>query len=68
MYQHYWQKGIERKALRERRKCAEAEGLPLRCQEADAEQLPFADGSFDVVLSTFGAMFAPDDQQVAVRR
>ena len=51
--------------LEEGRKRAEVEGLPVRFQEADAEQLPFADGSFDVVLSTFGAMFAPDHQQVA---
>jgi SAM-dependent methyltransferase len=51
--------------LEEGRKRAIAEGLPLRFQEADAEHLPFEDGSFDVVLSTFGAMFAPDHQQVA---
>ena len=39
---------------------AEAEHLPVHFQEADAEALPFADGSFDVVLSTFGVMFTPD--------
>jgi SAM-dependent methyltransferase len=33
--------------------------------EGDAEALPFEDGSFDVVLSTFGSMFAPDQQQAA---
>jgi SAM-dependent methyltransferase len=33
--------------------------------EADAEALPFDDGEFDVVTSTFGAMFAPDHQKVA---
>jgi SAM-dependent methyltransferase len=44
---------------------AAAEGLHLRTQEADAEQLPFADGEFDVVLSTFGVMFAPDQQRAA---
>src|SRR6202161_4186424 len=35
---------------------AQAEGLPVRFQEADAEALPFADASFDVVMSTFGVM------------
>lgn len=39
---------------------AEAEGLPVEFKVADAEHLPFADGSFDVTLSTFGAMFTPD--------
>jgi len=51
--------------LEEGRKRAEAEGLPLSFQEADAEHLPFEDASFDVILSTFGAMFAPDHEQVA---
>lgn len=44
---------------------AEAEGLSVDFQVADAEQLPFADGSFDVVLSTFGVMFAPDQVRAA---
>lgn len=44
---------------------AEAEGLAVRFLEADVEDLPFADGSFDVVLSTFGAMFAPDHARTA---
>ncbi len=44
---------------------AAAEGLPLRIQVADAQQLPFADGTFDVVTSTFGAMFAPDQLRTA---
>jgi SAM-dependent methyltransferase len=39
---------------------ARAEGLPLRTEVADAQALPYEDGSFDVVTSTFGAMFAPD--------
>lgn len=47
------------------RQRAEAEGLPMAIQEADAENLPFADASFDVVLSAIGAMFAPDQEQVA---
>jgi ubiquinone/menaquinone biosynthesis C-methylase UbiE len=39
---------------------AAAEGLEVQFRVADAEDLPFADGSFDVALSTFGAMFTPD--------
>ena len=44
---------------------AEVEGLPLRTQVADAERLPFADAEFDVVLSTFGVIFAADQQRAA---
>ena len=44
---------------------AEAEGLTVRFEVADAEALPYADASFDVVLSTFGVMFAPDHSQAA---
>ncbi|MEZ2350287.1 class I SAM-dependent methyltransferase [Caballeronia sp. RCC_10] len=44
---------------------AEAEGLTVQFQEADAEALPFADASFDVVVSTFGVMFTPDQQRAA---
>lgn len=44
---------------------AEAEGLPVVFWTADAEDLPFADGSFDVALSTFGAMFTPDHARPA---
>lgn len=47
------------------RERAEADRLPVTFQEADAEALPFADSSFDVVLSTFGAMFTPNQQQTA---
>jgi SAM-dependent methyltransferase len=47
------------------RRRAEAERLPVTFQEADAEALPFADASFDVVLSTFGVMFAPNQEQAA---
>ncbi|CAD5108441.1 class I SAM-dependent methyltransferase [Zestomonas carbonaria] len=42
-----------------------AEHLPVIFQVADAEELPFADESFDAVLSTFGVMFAPDQAQAA---
>jgi len=44
---------------------ARAEGLDVRFMEADVEELPFADGSFDAVLSTYGAMFAPDQPRTA---
>ncbi|MGH8976160.1 MAG: class I SAM-dependent methyltransferase [Acidimicrobiia bacterium] len=44
---------------------AEAEGLPLATRVADAQDLPFPDASFDLVLSTFGAMFAPDQERTA---
>jgi SAM-dependent methyltransferase len=44
---------------------AEAAGLALDWVEADAENLPFDDGSFDVVMSAIGAMFAPHHQQTA---
>ena len=53
-------------ALLERgRERAKADRLPVTFQEADAEALPFADGSFDVVLSTFGVMFTPNQEQAA---
>jgi len=44
---------------------AKAEGLVVTYRVADAEDLPFADASFDVVLSTFGAMFAPRHARTA---
>jgi ubiquinone/menaquinone biosynthesis C-methylase UbiE len=44
---------------------ARAEGLDVRFQEADAEALPYSDGRFDVALSTFGMMFAPDHAKTA---
>jgi ubiquinone/menaquinone biosynthesis C-methylase UbiE len=47
------------------RQRAEAQGLELEWIEADAESLPFEDGSFDVVMSSIGAMFAPHHQDVA---
>ena len=47
------------------RRRAEAEGLQLEWVEADAEHLPFEDESFDVVMSSIGAMFAPHHQAVA---
>jgi SAM-dependent methyltransferase len=47
------------------RRRAEAEGLELEWTEADAENLPFADESFDVVMSSIGVMFAPHHQAAA---
>jgi len=44
---------------------AAAEGLKARFEEGDAEALPYADGSFDAVVSLFGAMFAPRPERVA---
>src|ERR1700761_172054 len=53
-------------ALLERgRERAAAERLSVEFVEADAQDLPFEDGSFDVVMSIFGAMFAPDQQRTA---
>jgi ubiquinone/menaquinone biosynthesis C-methylase UbiE len=51
---------LERGQLR-----AKAEGLPVEFQVADAEALPFADTVFDVVVSTFGVMFTPDQDKAA---
>jgi ubiquinone/menaquinone biosynthesis C-methylase UbiE len=44
---------------------AGAEGLTMRTRIADAENLPFSDGEFDVVLSTYGVMFAPNQARAA---
>ena len=53
-------------ALLERaRERAEAERLPIEFCEADAENLPFDAGSFDIVMSTFGVMFTPDQARAA---
>ncbi len=53
-------------ALLERGKArASAEGLAVQFEQADAENLQFEDGAFDVVLSTFGVMFTPNQEQAA---
>jgi ubiquinone/menaquinone biosynthesis C-methylase UbiE len=53
-------------ALLERgRTRASADGLTMTFQEADAEALPFAAGTFDAAVSTFGVMFTPDQNQAA---
>lgn len=44
---------------------AEADGLQVQFREADAESLPFDDGAFDAVMSTFGVMFTPDQERAA---
>ena len=41
------------------------ERFDINFELGDAEELHFPDGAFDVVLSTFGAMFAPNQQKVA---
>lgn len=51
--------------LEHARQRAAVERLPITFREGDAENLPFPDASFDVVLSTFGAMFAPDQERTA---
>lgn len=51
--------------LRRAEERARAERLELETVEGDAERLPFEDGSFDTVLSTFGVMFAPDQERAA---
>lgn len=53
------------KLLEEAQSRAAADGLVLRTLVADAQNLPFADRQFDVVMSTIGAMFAPDSEAVA---
>jgi ubiquinone/menaquinone biosynthesis C-methylase UbiE len=45
---------------------AQAEGLAVEFQTADVEDLPFDDDVFDVTLSTFGSMFAPDHERTAL--
>jgi ubiquinone/menaquinone biosynthesis C-methylase UbiE len=47
------------------KKRAAAEGHTIQFKEADAERLPFEDGSFDFVTSTFGVQFAPNQEQTA---
>ena len=51
--------------LEQGRQRATAERLPVTFEVADAEALPYDDETFDAVLSTFGAMFAPDQRQTA---
>lgn len=47
------------------RERADGERLTLTCEEADAENLPYSEGSYDAVVSTFGVMFTPDQKTAA---
>lgn len=47
------------------RRRAAVESLPVKFETGDCEQIPFADASFDVVLSVYGSMFAPDPVKAA---
>src|SRR5262245_46519294 len=51
--------------LEDGRRRAEGDRLAITFQQADAEALPFADASFDVVLSSFGVMFTPNHRRAA---
>src|SRR5438270_10266204 len=51
--------------LEQARKRAVAEQLEIRFDEGDAEELPYKDQEFDIVMSMFGAMFAPRPERVA---
>jgi ubiquinone/menaquinone biosynthesis C-methylase UbiE len=51
--------------LAKARHAAEAEGLNIRFDEGDCEELPYGDAEFDAVASAFGAIFAPDHVQTA---
>lgn len=51
--------------LEEARARAESEGLKIQFDEGDAENLPYSDSAFDVVVTMFGAMFAPRPELVA---
>ncbi|MEE8607565.1 MAG: class I SAM-dependent methyltransferase [Nitrospiraceae bacterium] len=52
-------------SLEQGRERAAAEGFDIQFDEGDAEELPYADGSFDLVISLIGAMFAPRPDRVA---
>jgi SAM-dependent methyltransferase len=56
---------IAANSIAQARARARAEGLDVRFDEGDAEDLPYEDASFDLVVSLIGAMFAPRPEQVA---
>ena len=47
------------------RRAADEEGLTIRLDEGDCQELPYDDGEFDAVASAFGAIFAPDHERTA---
>ncbi len=51
--------------IEQARKRAETENVKIQFDEGDAENLPYADASFDVVMTMFGAMFAPRPERVS---
>jgi ubiquinone/menaquinone biosynthesis C-methylase UbiE len=51
--------------LEQGRRRVHQEGLAVQFDEGDAEELPYPDGSFDLVVSMWGAMFAPRPERVA---
>jgi SAM-dependent methyltransferase len=51
--------------IEQARKWAASEGLKVQFDEGDAENLPYADASFDAVMTMFGAMFAPRPERVS---
>jgi SAM-dependent methyltransferase len=56
---------IAEPAVQQARARAQAEGLSVRFDVADAEAMPYDDGSFDAVVSMFGVMFAPHPERAA---
>mgnify|MGYP001403961682 CR=1 FL=1 len=56
---------IAANSIEQARARAQVEGLDVQFDEGDAAMLPYADGSFDLVVSLIGAMFAPQPEQVA---
>ncbi len=56
---------IATNSIEQARARAQAEGLDVQFDEGDAEELPYEDASFDLVVSLIGAMFAPRPERVA---
>lgn len=56
---------IATNSVEQARARAKTDGVKVRFDEGDAEMLPYEDGSFDLVVSLIGAMFAPRPEQVA---